>query len=149
MFNLTLKSGGKQIAYKNLSVSVRYFIDDKKLKESIKNFERVSKTGLTELQRKTFLSKASEGIRVSRLNGKPDEIYLVKVKLDEKFNNDFFRNHLAGYLQAIEKEEVKHLHIFIPNFIHFKKYFDDEEYYFQTFVEGLYLGNYDFSNYKV
>ena len=148
MFNLIIKSGGKKIAYKNLSVSVRYFIDDKKLKESIKNFERISKTGLTELQRKTFLSKDSEGIRVSRLNGKPDEIYLVKLKLDDKFNNDFFRNHLAGFLQALEKEEVKHLHIFIPNFVHFKKYFDDEEYYFQTFVEGLSLGNYEFSNYK-
>ena len=148
MFNLTLKSGGKKIAYKNLSVSIRYFIDDKKLKESIKNFERISKTGLTDLQRKTFLSKDSEGIRVSRLNGKPDEIYLVKLKLDDKFNNDFFRNHLAGFLQALEKEEVKHLHIFIPNFVHFKKYFDDEEYYFQTFVEGLCLGNYEFSNYK-
>jgi leucyl aminopeptidase len=148
MFNLTLKSGGKKIAYKNLSVSIRYFIDDKKLKESIKNFERISKTGLTDLQRKTFLSKDSEGIRVSRLNGKPDEIYLVKIKLDDKFNNDFFRNHLAGFLQALEKEEVKHLHIFIPNFVHFKKYFDIEEYYFQTFVEGLFLGNYKFSNYK-
>lgn len=148
MFNLTLKSGAKKIAYKNLSVSIRYFIDDKKLKESIKNFERLSKTALTELQRKTFLSKDSAGIRVSRLNGKPDEIYLVKVKFDDKFNNDFFRNHLAGFLPSIEKEEVKFLHIFIPNFIYFKKYFVDEQYYCQTFAEGLHLGNYQFNKYK-
>ncbi len=148
MFKITIKSGGKKIAYKNLSVCIKYFIDDKKLKESIKNFERLSKTALTELQRKTFLSNNSTGIRVSRLNGKPDEIYLIKVKLDDKFNNDFFRNHLAGFLPSIEKEEVKYLHIFIPNFIYFKKYFADEQYYYQTFAEGLHLGNYEFTKYK-
>ena len=148
MFKLSLKSGGKKISYKNLSVSVRYFIDEKKLKESVKNFERVSKTKLSDLQRKNFLSSESTEIRVSRANGKPDDILLVKVKLDEKFTNDFFRNHLAGFLPTLGKEEVKSLHIFIPNHVHLKKYFDDEEYYYQTFAEGLFLGNYDFINYK-
>src|SRR3989304_552084 len=148
MFKLSLKSGGTKISYKNLSVSVRYFIDEKKLKESVKNFERVSKTKLSDLQRKNFLSSESTEIRVSRANGKPDDILLVKVKLDEKFTNDFFRNHLAGFLLSLGKEEVKSLHIFIPNHVHLKKYFDDEEYYYQTFAEGLFLGNYDFINYK-
>ena len=148
MFKLSLKSGGKKISYKNLSVSVRYFIDEKKLKESVKNFERVSKTKLSDLQRKNFLSSESTEIRVSRANGKPDDILLVKVKLDEKFTNDFFRNHLAGFLPTLGKEEVKSLHIFIPNYVHFKKYFDNEEYYYQTFTEGLFLGNYEFINYK-
>jgi leucyl aminopeptidase len=148
MFKLSLKSGGKKISYKNLSVSVRYFIDEKKLKESVKNFERVSKTKLSDLQRKNFLSSDLTEIRVSRPNGKPDEILLVKIKLDEKFTNDFFRNHLAGFLPTLEKEEVKSLHIFIPNYVHLKKYFNKEEYYYQTFAEGLFLGNYDFINYK-
>ena len=125
MFKLSLKSGGKKISYKNLSVSVRYFIDEKKLKESVKNFERVSKTKLSDLQRKNFLSSESTEIRVSRANGKPDDILLVKVKLDEKFTNDFFRNHLAGFLPTLGKEEVKSLHIFIPNHVHLKKYFDE------------------------
>ena len=148
MFKLILKSGGKKIGYKNLSVSVRYFIADKKLKASILNFERVSKTTLTELQRKTFLSEETESVRVSRLNGKPDEVWLIKLKLDEKFNADFFRNHLAGLIKNIEQEEIKFLHIFIPNYIHFKKYFDSEEYYYQTFAEGMLLGNYTFNDYK-
>lgn len=148
MFKLSLASGGKKISYKNLSVSVRYFIDEKKLKGSLKNFERISKTRLSELQRKNFLSSDSTEIRVSRSNGKPDDILLVKVKLDEKFTNDFFRNHLAGFLPTLEKEEVKSLHIFIPNYVDLKKYFDNEEYYYQTFTEGLFLGNYEFINYK-
>ena len=148
MFKLSIKSGGKKIAYKNLSVSIRYFIDEKKLKESLKNFERISKTRLSELQRKNFLFSNSTEIRVSRANGKPDEILLAKVKLDEKFNNDYFRNHLAGFISTLEKEEVKSLHIFIPNYTYFKKYFNDEEYFYQTFAEGLFLGNYEFRNYK-
>ena len=131
MFKLSIKSGGKKIAYKNLSVSIRYFIDEKKLKESLKNFERISKTRLSELQRKNFLFSNSTEIRVSRANGKPDEILLAKVKLDEKFNNDYFRNHLAGFISTLEKEEVKSLHIFIPNYTYFKKYFNDEEYFYQ------------------
>lgn len=148
MFKLTVKSGGKSISYKNLAVSVRYFVDEKKLKDSVKNFERVSKTKLTELQRKSFLADESSEIRVSRAAGKPDEIFLVKVKLDDKFSADFFRNHLAGFIAALRTEEIKSLHIFIPNYTHFKKYFDDEEYYYQTFTEGLFLGNYEFDSYK-
>jgi leucyl aminopeptidase len=148
MFKLDIKSGGKKIAYKNLSVSIKYFIADKKLKASIVNFERVSKTMLTELQRKTFLAEDTESIRVSQLNGKPDEVWLVKLKLDEKFSADYFRNHLAGFIKSIEQEELKYLHIFIPSFIHFKKYFDSEEYFYQTFSEGLHLGNYSFNEYK-
>jgi leucyl aminopeptidase len=148
MFKLSLKSSSKKISYKNLSISVRYFIDEKKLKESVKNFERLSKTKLSGLQKKNFLSSDSSEIRVPRSNGKPDEILLVKVKLDDKFTNDFFRNHLAGFLQVLAKEEAKSLHIFIPNYIHFKEHFDDEEYYYQTFAEGLFLGNYEFTNYK-
>ena len=148
MFNLSFKSSSKKISYQNLSLSIRYFIDEKKLKESVKNFERISKTKLSVLQRKNFLSSELTEIRVSRSVGKPDEILLTKVKLGEKFTNDFFRNHLAGFLQSLAKEEVKSLHIFIPNYVHFKKYFDTEEYFYQTFAEGLFLGNYEFTNYK-
>ncbi len=148
MFNLSFKSSRKKISYKNLSLSIRYFIDEQKLKDSVKNFERISKTKLSQLQRKNFLSSDSTEIRVSRTIGKPDEILLVKIKLDEKFTNDFFRNHLAGFVQSLEKEEVKSIHIFIPNYVHFKKYFDNEEYFYQSFAEGLFLGNYAFTNYK-
>ncbi len=148
MFKLNFKSGGKKISYTKLSVCVRYFIDGKKLKESLKNFERVSKTNLSELQRKNFLSDEITEIRVPRLSGKPDEVFLVKVKINEKFTNDFFRNHLAGFLQSLEKEEIRSLHIFIPSYTSFKKYFDSEEYYYQTFAEGLFLGNYEFTDYK-
>jgi leucyl aminopeptidase len=148
MFKLNIKSGNKKIQYQNLSISLRYLIDEKKLDSSLSNIERVFNIHLSELQRKTFLSKKGSEIRISKQDGKPDEVFIFKVKLDNNFSSDYFRNHLAGFLQQLEKEEIKNLHIFIPKCDAFKKYFEREEYFYQTFVEGIILGNYSFDNYK-
>ena len=56
MFNLKFNSGNKKISYKPDSISVKYFIDNKKLGENLKQFEKVSGIKLSNLQRKTFLS---------------------------------------------------------------------------------------------
>jgi leucyl aminopeptidase len=148
MFNLNIKSGNKKISYKNLSVCVRFLIDEKKLDASIKNIERVFNIRLSELQKKSFLSKDGAEIRISKFDGKPDEVYIFKIKTDNNFSVDFFRNHLAGFLPQLVKEEVKHLHIFIPKYQAFQKYFEREEYFYQAFIEGIILGNYSFTKYK-
>ena len=148
MFNLKFNSGNKKISYKPESVSVKYFIDNKKLGEDLKQFEKVSGIKLSSLQRKTFISEKGNEIRVPMSGGKPDEIAIVKVKVDENLSADFFRNHLAGFIQRISSEEVKNLHIFIPKYSEFKNLFDSEEYFYQSFVEGLSLGNYSFDKYK-
>lgn len=149
LFNLKLKTSGRKILYKNLSIAVRYLIDDKNLGESISNFEKIFNIHISNLQRKNFTSEQGSEIRFSKPNGKPDEILLFKVKLNENFSVDFFRNHLAGLIQSLNKEELNELHVFIPNFKHFKKYFDSEEYFYQTFAEGVLFGNYTFNKYKV
>ena len=148
MFNFNLRSGNKKITYKNLSVSLRYLIDEKKLDESLNNIERAFNIKLSELQRKTFLSKNGTEIRISKRDGKPDEVCIFKVKLEDNFSVDYFRNHLAGFLQQLEKEEVRNLHIFIPKYQAFQKYFEREEYFYQTFIEGIIFGNYSFDKYK-
>ncbi len=148
MFKLNIKSGGKKISYKNLSVSVRYLIDEKKLDVSLKNLEKVLNIHLSELQRKTFLSKGGKEIRAAKQGGKPDEIILIKLSVNEDFSVDYFRNQLAGLIPQLENEELKSLHIFIPKYETLKKYFDSEEYYYQTFVEGIIFGNYKFDKYK-
>ncbi len=148
MFKLKINTADKKISYKPLSVSLKYLIDEKKLSDSLKNLERVFNVRLSELQRKSFLSKDGNEIRVSKHDGKPDEVFISKVKLDDKFSVDYFRNHLAGFLPELEKEEVKYLHIFIPKYQAFKTYFDDEEYFYQTFIEGIIYGNYSFDLYK-
>ncbi len=148
MYNLNLKSGNKKISYKSLSVCLRYLIDEKKLDASLNNIERVFNIHLSELQRKTFLSRNGTDVRISKIDGKPDEVFIFKIKLENNFSVDYFRNHLAGFLSQLEKEEVKHLHIFIPKYQAFEKYFEKEEYFYQTFIEGIILGNYSFNKYK-
>jgi leucyl aminopeptidase len=148
LFKLNLKSGEKKISYKPLSVSLKYLVDEKKIGESLRSVERVFNIKISELQRKTFLSKNGLDIRISTFGSKPDEVIILKVKKDENFSADYFRNHLAGFLSTLEKEEVKNLHIFIPKYTIFKSFFDSEEYFYQTFIEGILLGNYTFDIYK-
>ena len=148
MFSLNIKSANKKIVYKPLSISVKYLIDEKKLSASFKNLEKIFNIKFSPLQKENFLSEDSNQIRISKSSGKPDELLLNKVKINNGFNSDFFRNHLAGLIKNIADEEVKNLHIFIPSYKPFKSYFGNEEYYYQSFIEGLFLGNYNFDKYK-
>ncbi len=148
MFNLIIKSGGKKIVYKPLSIGLKYLVDEKKLNQSLDNLLKVFNIKVSELQKKSFLSKNGTEIRLPRQYSKPDELIISKIKIDNNFTADYFRNHLAGLIKKIKDEEVKNLHVFIPKYESFKKYFDKEEYFYQTFIEGIILGNYSFDKYK-
>lgn len=147
MFKIKAVCGEKKILYKPFSISLKYLIDEKKLGKSFENLLRVSNLKLSELQKQNFLSKEGSEVRISSSNGKPDELIFSKIKIDDKFSADYFRNHLAGFIQSLENEKVKNLHIFIPKYEYFKKFFDSEEYYYRTFVEGILLGSYTFEKY--
>ncbi len=148
MFDLNIKSGGKKISYKPLSISLKYLVDEKKLESSLLNLETIFNIRFSNLQKKNFLAKDGSSIRVSKKEGKPDAVIISKIKIDDSFSPDYFRNHLAGFLPSFESEQVKNLHIFIPKYEIFKDYFTSEEYYYQTFIEGILFGNYSFDKYK-
>lgn len=148
MFELKITSGSRKIAYKNLSLAVKFLVDDGTLKKDISNIERIFNCKLTELQKNNFVTKEIDEIRISKPSGKPDEVILKKVKLNDQFDVDFFRNYLSALVERISNEQIKYLHISVPSFNIFKKYFDDEEYFYQTFVEGIHFGNYSFDKYK-
>lgn len=148
MFELKITSGTKKISYKNLSLAIKFLVDDGTLKKNISNIERIFNCRLTELQKNNFISKEIDEIRISKPSGKPDEIILKKVKLNDQFDADYFRNYLSSVIERISNEQIKYLHINVPSYSIFKKYFDDEEYFYQTFVEGIYFGNYTFDKYK-
>lgn len=148
MFKINLKTGGSKIIYNPLSISLKYLLDDKKLDKSLPNLEKIFNIKFSELQRQNFLSGDGGRIRVTKPSGKPDALILSKVKLDDKFSSDYFRNHLAEFISNIKNEAVKNLHIIIPAYSSVKKYFESEEYYYQTFAEGVLLGNYSFDKYK-
>ncbi|MFO7448082.1 MAG: leucyl aminopeptidase [Ignavibacteriaceae bacterium] len=148
LFNLKVYSGEKKISYRPLSLGFKYVIDEKKLEESIINIVKVFNVELSELQKKNFLTKEGCDIRISKHDGKPDAVILSRIKIDDKLSPDYFRNHMAGFIQQIEKEQIKNLHIFIPKYLPFKNIFDSEEYFYQTFAEGVLFGNYSFVKYK-
>jgi len=148
MFNMNIKSGGKKITYKPLSISLKYLIDEKKLESSLLNLETIFNIRFSNLQKKNFLAKEGTSIRASKKDGKPDSVIISKIKINGSFSPDYFRNHLAGFLGLIESEQVKNLHIFIPKFEIFNKHFASEDYYYQTFIEGILFGNYSFTKYK-
>ncbi len=148
MFKLAISSGTNKILYKPFSISLRYLINEKRIDVTLENLAKVFNVKLTDMQKKTFLSDNGNDIRVQKYDGKPDEVLISKVKVDESFSPDYFRNYLAGFIPTLDKESVKNLHIFIPKYESFKKYFSSEEYYYQSFVEGVYLGNYSFGGYK-
>lgn len=148
MFSMNIKSGEKKISYKPLSISLKYLIDDKKLAKSLPNLEKIFNIKFSELQRKNFLAEQGGKIRVTKHSGKPDALILQRVKVDEKFDADYFRNNLSALLPELADETLKNLHIFIPSYSSLKKYFETEEYYYQSFVEGILLGNYSFDKYK-
>lgn len=147
MFRLSYKIGGK-LMFSPFSISVHYIADDRNIKNSLASFERKFKIKLSELQIKNILAKKNKQIGISNPKGKPEHLILHKFKTDEKFSVDYFRNHLAGLINEIKHNEVQSLHLFIPDFTPLKKYFDDEEYFYRSFLEGLSLGNYSFDKFK-
>ena len=148
MYKVNLISGGSKISYQPLSITLKYLIDDKKLAKSLPNLEKIFNIKFSDLQTKNFLSADGGRIRVTKPSGKPDALILQRVKLDEKFDADYFRNHLAELILNLKNDAAKNLHIVIPAYAAVKKYFVSEEYYYQTFAEGILLGNYSFDKYK-
>ncbi|MBZ0200238.1 MAG: leucyl aminopeptidase, partial [Ignavibacteriaceae bacterium] len=147
MLKLKVQIGAKKISYNPLSVSLKYLIEEKKLRQSLDNLVKVFGLKLSALQVNNFMSESGGEIRVAKHAGKPDELIISRVKIDTKFSVDYFRNHVAGLVANLKDEEIKYLHIFIPAYEPFKKYFETEEYYYQTFMEGAFLGAYSFDKY--
>jgi len=147
MFRLSYKPGGK-LGFKSFSIAIDYIADDKNIKNNLSIFEKKFRTKLSELQQKNILAKKNKQIIISNVKGRPEQIVLNKFKTDEKFTVDYFRNHLAGLIKDFKNDEVQSLHLFIPEFELVKKFFDNEEYFYRSFLEGLSLGNYSFDKYK-
>lgn len=148
MFKINVKSGEKKIVYKPLSIVYKYVFDDGKLQTGLKNLERIFNMKFSELDKKNFIFEKYDRLRISNPKSKPDELVIKKIKIDHKFNTEVFRDDLASFINDLQKETPKYLHISIPSFRNVKEYFKDEEYYYQTFIEGVYYGNYDFNKYK-
>jgi len=147
MFKLSYKTGAK-LGFDRFSIGVYYIQEDKNLSRNIAAFEKKFRIKIADLQKKNLLEKKNKQLNISNSKGGPGQLVLHKFKLDEKFTVDYFRNHLAGLIKEFKNEQLQSLHLFIPDFNIFKKYFNEKEYFYRSFLEGLSLGNYTFDKYK-
>ncbi len=148
LFDINIKSSKTDYAKKYNSLLIKFFTDEKKLKTDysyfLKEYSLSTSTGLL----KSFLTKDKKEISFANTVGKPDLIILKKVFTDNKFDVDIFRDFLSKTIIGLKDKEIEKVEIQIPDFATFNNHFSDEEYFYQTFVEGILLGNYNFDKYK-
>ena len=148
LFNLTFKSAAEVPAFLGKALLVKFFIDDKELSKSVKAFEEEIRLSFNPLQKNAFINGDENETRFYNTQTRPDLLILKKIKIDKKFSADFFRDYLASVVKGIKSAGFKNFHIALPEYEKFKDYFDSEEYFIQTFIEGVYLGTYTFDKYK-
>ncbi|MCB0751434.1 MAG: leucyl aminopeptidase family protein, partial [Ignavibacteriae bacterium] len=74
-------------------------------------------------------------------------LIIKKIDVNKKFTRDYFRNYLAGIIQSLEKLNISNLIIASLDYPSYKKYFESEDYLYQSMLEGVYLGNYNYDKY--
>lgn len=148
IFKLKIEAKENKITFKNNSAVVKFFSDDNGLSVNLKSYTDKNNIKLNSVLRDEFVKGDKKKIKVRLADGKPDIFYLVKIKVDEKLNTDYFRNYFAGLIKNLKTEKIKFVHVDVPVYDDFKNIFKDEKYFYQTFAEGFYLGNYTFEKYK-
>ncbi len=148
IFDLKFRSASEKIKFAYKANVVKFIFDDNQPYKSIENFEAVTGFQINKLQKENLIKEEEYSLKLVKPEGYPDVIYLFKFKKNKKFNNDYFRNTLAGLIPSLDKKQTRYLHIVIPEYTGFEEYFSSEEYFYQTFIEGIFLGNYTFDKYK-
>ncbi|MCB9206652.1 MAG: leucyl aminopeptidase [Ignavibacteriales bacterium] len=142
-FNIKLKVISKVSNYNKNSAQVIII----KTNEEFDTLIKSESFDLSELQINNFKKEGDCELFIWR-NSNPVLTVLKKTEIGKKFNNDYFRNYLAGLIQKIEKDNFSSLYINIPKHKEYSEFFDNEGYFYQTFCEGILLGNYNFDHYK-
>lgn len=143
LFNLKFKTIKTSTRY-SLNSCVVYFCKDNS------EFDKLIKSKNLEIskpQSHKFKDEESAELRTWSM-GNPNLIIIKKAELNKKFNVDFFRNYLSGLLASIEKLNLKNVFIEVPSYQYYRKTFREKDYFWQSFVEGIILGNYSFDFYK-
>jgi len=146
LFNLKFDAV-KEISKTVKEIGVVLFIQDELSKAGFK--KEFGKTGLKFNERifQKYSDKESTSFSYSFTDGKIIFLHLVKLKKN-KITNDTFRNEIAGLIKSLHGNNVQSLYIFSHELSSIKNLFPSEEYFYQTLVEGAYLGNYEFDVYK-
>lgn len=143
-FRINLKAGSDQIGFEENAGLVKFFHDKKSLEKVFKNFLASLDKSVNRLQVQKFLNEKNDELTVFPADENPSALFLKKIKSVDDFNQDFFRNYFAGFVPSLKKSGLKSVHVVIPVYSDFKKFFDSESYFLQTLIEGVLLGNYKY-----
>jgi len=148
LFDINISTNKPNFSKKNKSLIIKFFVNKLSLKMDYLQFltehNLTSKNGLI----KSFLTNDKEEITFTNTISKPDLFILKKIFAENKFDVDIFRNFLSKTIIELKDAEIENIDIQIPCFSAFNNFFNDENYFYQTFVEGILLGNYTFNKYK-
>lgn len=148
IFKLKIEAKESKIIVSKNSAVVKFFADDKFLKSNVKSYLEKNKLIINTRFVNEFIKGERDSLIHDNSTSKPDKYYLIKVKLNENFTIDYFRNYFAGFIKQIKKENLNTVHVEVPGYSDYKSIFNNEDYFYQAMAEGFYLGNYTFDRYK-
>ncbi len=143
LFNLKLNTI-KSITKSPSSSCIVYFCKDNNEFVKLINDKKLE---ISKPQLQFFKNDENAELRVWGV-GNPNLVILKKASLTKKFNVDFFRNYMSSLITSFEKINLKNIFIEIPFYQYYSNTFYSQNYFWQSFVEGILLGNYTFDNYK-
>ncbi len=146
IFKLKISSETGALRFGKYSGLVKFISTKENVKRELESFAKKYKVELSDLQKKNFLNEKTNSLTINNLKNEPSSVYLYKVNLKKDFSVDYFRNTLAGLIQSLKDSCLESLHVLLPEQDSYKKYFE-KEYFYQTFAEGVWLGNYTFDKY--
>ncbi len=148
IFEMKFRSTSNKAKYAYKSAVQKFFFNNSSLKEELEEFEINIGLKINKVLREQLIKEKKIGLELVKPSGNPDLIFIQKVDILKSFTADFFRNSLSAIVPKLKDQPLRNLHIFIPEYSLFSDTFENDEYYYQTFVEGILLGNYTFDIYK-
>lgn len=148
IFNIEIRNSKSDYSQKQNSLLVKIFSIRGDLSEQLDEFLSKYMLDLNSNLKKDILSDDKDEIKFVNHSNKPDYIILKKVFPDEKFDVDKFRDYFSKLVINLKNTKIKNIQVELPNFNPFKKHLIDSDYLYQTIIEGIHLGNYNFTKYK-
>ncbi len=143
IFKIKTKSISKIEKYNKNSAKIIFC----KSNTEFQNFVNEHKIDVNKVRKESF--KKDNGAELQIWTNKNPDLYIIKKLKDKKsLNVDFFRDYLAGKIKDLEKSGISSIYINVPKHSYFASLIESELYFYQTFVEGVLLGNYNFDLYK-
>ena len=147
LYKITFALSNKKPVSKKRTDVIAFLHDDKGLAENFEvllgNYNIVLPSNVI----KNILKEQSS-VSFQYDNAQLGTLTVYKVKLKAHNASDYFRNVLTGIIPGLSSSGTEQLHVILPEYQEYKKYFKTESYFYQSFIEGVLFGNYTFNKYK-